>query len=80
MKKTYKPRKKQHDRQTLIEQAYRNSIAYKITQAQTADEKRVLVTEHNPTHYIFGNTLTPWKPWQTYEENMNQPNGGKYDT
>jgi len=68
--RTYKPRKQVHDRQTLIEQAYRNSIAYKITLAETAEQKRVLVTEHNPTHYIFGETLTPWKPWQTYEENM----------
>lgn len=70
MKKTYKPRVKAHDRQTLIEQAYRNSIAYKITQAGTIEEKRALVTEHSPTHYIFGNTLTPWKAWQTYAQNM----------
>lgn len=68
--RTYKPRAKQHDRQTLIEQAYRNSIAYKITQAQTADEKRVLVTEHNPNHYQFGETLRPWKPYLSYLENM----------
>lgn len=77
--RTYKPRAKQHDRQSLIEQAYRNSIAYKITIAQTPEEKRVLVTEHNPTHYIFGSTLRPWKPYLSYLENMEQPNGGKYD-
>jgi hypothetical protein len=75
MARTYKPRKKQHDRQTLIEQAYRNSIAYKITLAETPEAKRVLVAEHNPTHYIFGNTLRPWKPYLTYLENMEQPNG-----
>jgi hypothetical protein len=67
--RTYKPRKKQHDRQSLIEQAYRNSIAYKITLAETTEQKRVLVTEHNPTHYIFGETLVPYKAWLTYEEN-----------
>jgi hypothetical protein len=68
--RTYKPRAKPHDRQTLIEQAYRNSIAYKITLAETAEQKRVLVTEHNPTHYIFGETLRPWKPYLTYAQNM----------
>lgn len=64
-----KPKDKRHDRQSLIEQAYRNSIAYKLTQAQTTEEKRALVIEHNPTHYIFGNTLRPHKPYLTYEEN-----------
>jgi hypothetical protein len=70
-----KPYAKQHSRETLLEQAYKNSVSYKITQATTLNEKRELVTEHNPTHYIFGKTLKPYKPWQTYEENMNQPNG-----
>ena len=72
--KTYKPRAKPHDRQNLIEQAYRNSIAYKITKAGTVAEKRALVVEQNPTHYIFGETLVPWKPWLTYEENLNASN------
>ena len=68
--RTYKPHKQVHDRQSLIEQAYRNSIAYKLTLAETAEEKRELVSIANPTHYIFGETLRPWKPYQTYEENM----------
>lgn len=68
--RTYKPRKQAHDRQSLIEQAYRNSIAYKLTQATTIAEKRELVSSANPIHYIFGNTLAPYKGYLTYEENM----------
>jgi hypothetical protein len=62
-------KKEPHSRETLIEQAYRNSIAYKITQATTLTEKRELVSVANPTHYIFGKTLKPYKPYLTYEEN-----------
>jgi hypothetical protein len=65
-----KPKSKQHSRETLIEQAYRNSIAYKLTQAQTLEEKRSLVVEHNPHHYIFGRKRRAWKPYHTYQENM----------
>lgn len=70
MVRTYKPRQKAHDRQSLIEQAYRNSIAYKLTQAETPEAKRALVVEHNPNHYIFGEYRRAWKPYLTYQENM----------
>ena len=61
---------KDNKRDTLIELAIKNSISHKIKQMADPEEKRVLVAEHNPTHYQFGTTLTPWKPWLTYEENM----------
>jgi len=68
--RTYKPKQLLYSRETVIEQAYRNSIAFKITQATTIEEKRELVSSANPTHYIFGNTLAPYKGYLTYEENM----------
>ena len=64
-----KPKTKQHSRETIIEQTLKNSVSYKIGLMQTAVEKRALVAEHNPTHYIFGKTLKPYKPYLTYEEN-----------
>jgi hypothetical protein len=60
---------KQHSRETILELALKNSISHKIKQLQTLAEKRALVAEHNPTHYIFGKTLKPYKPYLTYEEN-----------
>lgn len=64
-----KPKKKQHSRETILEMALKNSVCYKLTLMQTVAEKRALVAEHNPTHYIFGKTLKPYKPYLTYEEN-----------
>ena len=63
-------RKESHSRETVLETAFKNSIAYKLTQTEQPDEKRALVTEHNPTHYIFGEHRRAWKPWLTYQENM----------
>ena len=62
-------RKQPHSRETILEMALKNSISYKIGLMQTVAEKRALVTEANPTHYIFGKTLKPYKPYLTYEEN-----------
>ena len=62
-------KRKQHSRETIIEQTLKNSVSYKLALMQTVAEKRALVAEHNPTHYIFGKTLKPYKPYLTYEEN-----------
>ena len=38
--------------------------------------KRALVKQSNPHHFIFGNTRPIWKSWLTYAQNMEliQPN------
>jgi hypothetical protein len=41
-----------------------------IPNATTLKEKRALVVESNPNHYVFGEIRKPWKPWLTYAENM----------
>lgn len=41
----------------------------KLHKADCTKVRRELVSAVNPVFYIFGETLTPWKPWLTYEEN-----------
>jgi len=69
MVRTYIPKEKPRNRETLLEQAYKNSIAHKITLALTLGEKRNMVRAHNPFHYAFGVKLKPYKAYLTYEEN-----------
>jgi hypothetical protein len=50
-----------------------SSPVYLLAKLHTADDtkaRRVLVEEVCPHHYAFGKTLTPWRPWLTYAENM----------
>jgi hypothetical protein len=54
---------------TIIDLAFKNSLQYRIAQATTPAEKRVLVTETNPLFYVFGETRKVFKPYLTYEEN-----------
>jgi len=69
MARNYIPKEKARNRETLLEQAYKNSIAHKITLALTLGEKRNMVRAHNPFHYAFGVKLKPYKAYLTYEEN-----------
>ena len=46
------------------------SLGTLLKQAQTAEEKREIIKERNPNHYVFGNTLTP----TSYEEYQNESN------
>jgi len=59
-------------RLSIIQEANKNSLFTTIPNATTLKEKRELVLEHNPNHYVFGQTRKPWKPWLTYMENMNE--------
>jgi len=48
-------------------------LTAKLAKADTAKARRVLVGEvMTELFYIFGETLTPYKTWLTYEENMNE--------
>ena len=49
----------------------------KVRMASDVATKRNIVAQVNPNHYIFGETLTPWKPWLTYTENMEKSNESK---
>jgi hypothetical protein len=52
---------------TIIE----NSLQYRMAQATTTADKRVLVTETNPLFYVFGETRKVFKPYLSYQENYN---------
>jgi len=52
-----------------IEQEFKQSLQYRISQAQSRREKRELIAESNPLFYIFGDECKVFKPYQTYEEN-----------
>ena len=60
------------ERKNLIAEANKNSLFTTIPMAETLEEKRALVLEANPHHYAFGEKRRAWKPWLTYEENMNE--------
>lgn len=47
----------------------------KLHKADDTKTRRVLVAEVNPLFYTFGKEIKPWKPYLTYLENMEQPNG-----
>jgi hypothetical protein len=61
---------KQRSRETLLELSLKQTISYKIKLMGTASEKRALIIEHNPMHYIFGEYRRVWKPYLTYRENI----------
>jgi hypothetical protein len=46
------------------------SLGTLIRNAQTSEEKRTLISQANPLHYAFGNTLTP----TSYEEYQDESN------
>lgn len=48
----------------------------KLHKADNTEDRRVLVSEAmGGMFYIWGNERKPWKPYLTYLENMEQPNG-----
>jgi hypothetical protein len=50
----------------------RNSITHLIKTLATRQEKRDLVAERNPLHYMFGEYLTVRKGNESYEEFINR--------
>ena len=56
-------------RTNLIQKEIENSIAHKLTQCTGIDDKRALIVNKNPLHYIFGDERRVWKGYLTYEEN-----------
>lgn len=65
---TDKPLKKPKSNEPL-------ELLAKLHKVNTTKERQALVAEANPFFYIFGKVLKPWKPYLSYEENTNQPNG-----
>ena len=53
----------------VIENEFKQSVQFRIKQAQSIAEKRAIVAEANPLFYIFGETRKVFKPYLTYEEN-----------
>ena len=53
----------------VIENEFKQSVQFRIKQAQSTAEKRAIVAEANPLFYIFGETRKVYKPYLTYEEN-----------
>jgi hypothetical protein len=48
----------------------------RLHKAGDTKARRVLVAEAmGDMFYIWGKVRKPWKPYLTYEENMNEPNG-----
>ena len=52
-----------------IEDEFKMSLQYRITQATTPADKRAVVVETNPLFYVFGEKRKVFKPYLTYEEN-----------
>ena len=52
-----------------LEDEYKQSMQYRITQVKTLTEKRKIVAQTNPLFYTFGETRRVFKPYLTYEEN-----------
>ena len=52
-----------------LEEAHKNSMQFRITQAKTPAEKRAVVAEVNPLFYVFGEKRKVFKQYLTYEEN-----------
>ncbi len=51
-------------------------LGAKLVKADSTQARRVLVAEAmTDMFYIWGNERKPWKPYLSYEENMEQLNG-----
>ena len=49
-------------------------LTAKLSKAETIKDKReVIANEMGFLFYAFGKTIKPYKPWLSYEENMNEP-------
>ena len=47
-------------------------LGAKLVKADSTQARRELVSAVNPFFYIFGENLTPYKDYLTYEENRNE--------
>lgn len=59
-------------RLALIQQANENSISTLIKGLETREEKRNLISERNPLHYMFGEKLVSRKYSESYEDYVNR--------
>lgn len=69
---SFKSREGTRSRVKLIEQANENSISTLIKGLQTREEKRKLIEERNPLHYVFGEKLVVRKANEKYEDYLNR--------
>ena len=69
---TIKILKDGRNRKAKIVQANENSIAMLIKTLATKQEKRDLVAERNPLHYMFGEYLVTRKYGESYEDFINR--------
>ena len=72
-------------RKTKAEEANENSITHLIKTLVTTQEKRDLINERNPLHYMFGEYLKCRKYDEKYEDFINrqyigEPNANKKST
>jgi len=58
-----------HRKGTMLEEAYKATLQYRIKQATTPAEKREMIVEVNPLFYVFGKQRKVFKPYLSYEEN-----------
>ena len=63
---------KRRSRANLIEKANENSITTLIKTLVSKEDKRDLVTERNPLHYMFGEYLVSRKYDESYESFINR--------
>lgn len=63
---------KRRSRANLIEKANENSITNLIKTLVTREEKRDLIAERNPLHYMFGEYLLSRKYDESYTDFINR--------
>ena len=69
---SFRSRDRSRSRKNLIAQANENSITTLIKTLTTVEEKRELIRERNPLHYVFGEKLVAKKGSESYEEFMSR--------
>jgi len=70
---------KRRSRANLIEKANENSITNLIKTLVTREEKRDLIAERNPLHYMFGEYLVSRKYDESYTDFINRNYIGRID-
>ena len=71
----YRAKMSQRNRTKLLEEAAKNYVSYKLRIAETVEEKHRLIADSNPLLHIFGQTLPPLKPYESYADWVNNATG-----
>jgi hypothetical protein len=72
---SFRSREGTRSRVKLTQQANENSITTLIKNLETQEEKRNLIKERNPLHYMFGEKLVVKKYSESYEDYVGRANG-----